>query len=148
VPRFTTLRASLSSGALLNIVRRRCDSFYYSRESTNSWQAQWLIFRLFNDATSTADVIRGSIQKFPDWVDNEIYAYNNENSLRSNTKGYGGKTLYTDSQNCDTTASSGREFYHLQFSLQEASPETFGYSVVFTPHRRYYCEASPYTECD
>jgi hypothetical protein len=32
------------------------------------------------------------IQKFPDWVDdNEIYAYNKEHSLRSNTN-YGGKT--------------------------------------------------------
>jgi len=30
--------------------------------------------------------------KFPDWVDNEIYAYKNEHSLRSNTEGYGGKT--------------------------------------------------------
>jgi hypothetical protein len=36
--------------------------------------------------------IRGCIQKFPDWVDNEIYAYNNKASLRNNTKGYGGKT--------------------------------------------------------
>jgi hypothetical protein len=36
--------------------------------------------------------IPGCIQKFPDWVDNEIYAYNNKHSLRSNTKGYGGKT--------------------------------------------------------
>jgi hypothetical protein len=34
--------------------------------------------------------MRGCIQKFPDWVDNEIYAYN-KHSLRSNTKGYGGK---------------------------------------------------------
>jgi hypothetical protein len=50
--------------------------------------------------------------------------------LRSNTKGYGGKTHYTDSQNNDTTATSGRELYHLQFSLQEASPETFGYIIV------------------
>jgi hypothetical protein len=32
------------------------------------------------------------IQKFPDWVDNEIYAYNNKHSWRSYTKGYGGKT--------------------------------------------------------
>jgi hypothetical protein len=32
------------------------------------------------------------IQKFPDWVDNEICAYNNKHSLRNNTKGYGGKT--------------------------------------------------------
>jgi len=51
--------------------------------------------------------------------------------LRSNTKGYGGKIHYTDSQNNDTTAPSGRERYHLQFSLQAASPETFGYTLVF-----------------
>jgi hypothetical protein len=27
-------------------------------------------------------------------------------------------------------ASSGRELYHLQFSLQTSSPETFGYTLV------------------
>jgi hypothetical protein len=42
-------------------------------------------------------VLRGCIQKFPDWVDNEIYAYNNRHSLRSNTKGCGGRTQKTDS---------------------------------------------------
>jgi hypothetical protein len=36
--------------------------------------------------------VRECIQKFPDWVDNEIYAYNNKHSFRSNTKGYAGKT--------------------------------------------------------
>jgi len=36
----------------------------------------------------------------------------------------------TDSQNSDTTAPSGRELYHLQFSLQAASLETFGYTLV------------------
>jgi hypothetical protein len=36
--------------------------------------------------------LRMCIQKFPDWVDNEIYAYNNKHSLRSNTKRYGNKT--------------------------------------------------------
>jgi hypothetical protein len=51
-------------------------------------------------------------------------------SLRSNTKGYGGKTHQTDSENSDTTAPSGRELYHLQFSIQAASPETFGYTFV------------------
>jgi hypothetical protein len=38
--------------------------------------------------------IRGCIQKFPDWVDNEINNKNNNNnkhSLRSNAKDYGGK---------------------------------------------------------
>jgi hypothetical protein len=74
--------------------------------------------------------LRGCIQKFPDWVDNEINN-NNKNSLRSNTKGYGGKTHWTDSQNSDTTAPSGRQLYHLQFSLQAAGPETFGYTLVY-----------------
>jgi hypothetical protein len=69
------------------------------------------------------------IQKFPDWVDNEINN-SNKHSLRSNTKGDGSKTHYTDSQNSDTTAPSGRELYRLPFSLQAASPETFGYILV------------------
>jgi len=50
--------------------------------------------------------------------------------LRSNTKRYAGKIHWIDSQNSDTTASSGRELYNLQSSLQEASPETFGYTFV------------------
>jgi hypothetical protein len=36
--------------------------------------------------------IRGCIQKFPDWAYNEINAYNNKHSSRTNTKGYGDKT--------------------------------------------------------
>jgi len=32
-------------------------------------------------------------------------------------------------------APSGREQYHLQFSLQAASPETFGYGVVLSNNR-------------
>jgi hypothetical protein len=77
-------------------------------------------------------IIRGCIQKFPDWVDNEIN--NNKRSLRRNTKGYGGKSHKSDSQNSDTTAPSGRELYHLQFSLQAVSPETFEYTLVFLFH--------------
>jgi len=34
--------------------------------------------------------VRGCIQKFQDWVDNEIN--NNKHPLRSNPKGYGGRT--------------------------------------------------------
>jgi hypothetical protein len=56
---------------------------------------------------------------------------NNKQSLWSNTKGYGDKTHYTDSQSSDTTESNGRELYHLQLSFQAASPETFGYTLVF-----------------
>jgi len=36
----------------------------------------------------------------------------------------------TDSQNSDTSALSVRELYHLHFSLQPASPETFVYTLV------------------
>jgi hypothetical protein len=74
--------------------------------------------------------IRGCIRKFLDWVINEVYAYNNKHSLRSNTNGYGSKTPYTDSQNSDTTVLSGTELYYLPFSLQAAGPETFGYTLV------------------
>jgi hypothetical protein len=53
--------------------------------------------------------------------------------LRSNTKGYEGKTDYTYSQNSDTTAPSDRELYHIQFLLQAASLETFGYTLICLP---------------
>jgi hypothetical protein len=72
------------------------------------------------------ECVRDCIQKFPDWVDNEIN--NNKHSLRSKTKGYGGDTHQTVS---DTTAPTGRELYHLQSSLQVASPETIGYTFVY-----------------
>jgi hypothetical protein len=78
----------------------------------------------------TGCCIRGLYQKVSGEIHNEIYTYKNKHSLISNTKGYGGKTHWTDSQNSDTTASSGRELYHLQFSLQAASPETSGYALV------------------
>jgi hypothetical protein len=53
--------------------------------------------------------IRQRIQKFPDRVDNEIYAYLWYYSLRSNTKDHGDKTHYTDSQNSNTTAPGSTE---------------------------------------
>jgi hypothetical protein len=65
---------------------------------------------------------------------NEInYNNNNKHSLRSNTKYYDVKIHEIDSQNSDKTAPGGRELYHLQFSLQAVSPETFGYSTRFYP---------------
>jgi hypothetical protein len=57
-------------------------------------------------------ILRGCIQTFPDWVDNEIYSYLWYYPVRSNKKGHGGKIHQTDSQNSDTTAPSGRELYH------------------------------------
>jgi hypothetical protein len=62
---------------------------------------------------------------------NETNNSNNKLSLRNNKKGYGGKTHYTNSQNSYTTAPSGKELYHLQFSLQAASPKTFGYTLIY-----------------
>jgi hypothetical protein len=78
---------------------------------------------LIRSVLHSRNEIRRCIQKFPDSV-------NNKQLLRSNTKVYGGKTHYTDSQNRDTTAPSGRELYHLQFSLQAASSEAFGYTLA------------------
>jgi hypothetical protein len=40
----------------------------------------------------TTQNIRRCIQKFPDWVDNEINNDKNKHTLRSNIKGYGNKT--------------------------------------------------------
>jgi hypothetical protein len=37
----------------------------------------------------------------------------------------------------DTTALSGRELYHLQFSLQAASSETFGYTFLSVKLQRF-----------
>jgi hypothetical protein len=59
---------------------------------------------IHNDLKKWKLQIRGYIRQFPDWVDNEIN--NNKHSLRSNTKGYGGKIHYSDSQNSDTTTES------------------------------------------
>jgi hypothetical protein len=43
------------------------------------------------------------------------------NTREATQRSYGGKTHYIDSQHSDTTAPSGRELYHLQFSLRAAS---------------------------
>jgi hypothetical protein len=61
---------------------------------------------------------------------NEITTTTTTNLLRNNTKDYGCKTHETDSQNSHTTAPYGRELYHLEFWLQAASPETFGYTFL------------------
>jgi hypothetical protein len=90
----------------------------------------WYSNELNFEHTFCRTTVWGCIQKLPDWGDNEINN-NNKHSLRSNTKCYGGKTQYTDSQNSNTTAPGGRELHHMQFSLQAASPETFGYTLLY-----------------
>jgi hypothetical protein len=71
-------------------------------------------------------VLRGCIQKFPDWVDTLAFGITRwEATLRIMAA-----KLTRLTQNSDTTAPSGKELYHLQISLQAASPETFEYSLV------------------
>jgi hypothetical protein len=49
------------------------------------------------------------IQKFPDWVDDEINNDDDNNKhARSNTNGYGGKTHWTDSQNSNACSFRSR----------------------------------------
>jgi hypothetical protein len=60
----------------------------------------------------------------------------NKYSLRSNKKGYGGKTHKTDSQNSDTTAPSGRAVPFVVLAPR-GQPETFGYTLM--------CVVSDYT---
>jgi hypothetical protein len=68
-----------------------------------------LSFRVYSsDFRNLLETYTKCIQNFPDWVNYEIYAYNNKRSLKSNTKGYGGQTRYNDSQSSDTVAPSGR----------------------------------------
>jgi hypothetical protein len=61
-----------------NIMRRIFLLLFFAYLNFNTFP-----FRLFQ--------LWGYIQKFPDWVDNEMYSYN-KHALGSNTKGYGGRT--------------------------------------------------------
>jgi hypothetical protein len=55
--------------------------------------------------------------------------------LRSNTKGYGEKKKLTRLTHQIAVqlhlVAESCTMYHLQFSLQSASPETFGYTLVY-----------------
>jgi hypothetical protein len=68
---------------------RACSFLYYALQHIEEYCNNCSESGINDDSDGQ---IRGYVQKFPDWVDNEIYAYNNKHSLRSNTKGYGGKT--------------------------------------------------------
>jgi hypothetical protein len=101
----------------MNYIRMKC---VYVLESTNLAMA-----RTFGVRTKQIFLCTRVYPEVSGLSHNKINSHNNnKHSLRSNTKGCGGKTHYTDSRNSDTTASRGRKLYHLQFSLQAASPET------------------------
>jgi hypothetical protein len=73
--------------------------------------------------------VRGYIQKFPNWVDKEIST--TINTVEKQHKGLWRQNSLDSFTNSNKTARSGREFCHLQFSLQVASPETFEHTLVF-----------------
>jgi hypothetical protein len=104
-----------------------------NKENLITWFEVYMVIKIQRNFVCENNLnIRGYIQKFPDWVDNEINNNNNKHSLRSGTRGCRGRTHWTDSQGGDAIASGGEEPGHLQFSLRAASPETFGYTLVFT----------------
>jgi hypothetical protein len=59
-----------------------------------------------------------------------LNTYNSKHPLRSSTKGYGGKTCYTDSEDSHTMAHGGRKLYYLLFSVLAVSPGAFGYTFI------------------
>jgi hypothetical protein len=69
-------------------------SIWLASVSQRSWDNHTVSYIGF--AYWIINQIRGYTQKFPNWVNNEINNNNNNNnnkhSLRSNTRGYGGKT--------------------------------------------------------
>jgi hypothetical protein len=82
--------------------RSAIETGWYTHTHThprNCWKEQIVLgskyanwnHSMYCEGRKTGIYIRGCIQKFPDWVvDNEINN-SNKHSLRSNTKGYGGK---------------------------------------------------------
>jgi len=82
---FDMFSMTLITGSDANSYQQILNTYRWYSEQAKGSQKMW------HCKECCMIVIRGYIQKFPDWVDNEIYTYNNEHSLRSNTKGYGGK---------------------------------------------------------
>jgi hypothetical protein len=74
--------------------------------------------------------VRECIQKFPDWVGKEIYIYLGITRWEATQRVMTAKRTRLTHKIAIINAPSGREQYHLQFSLQAVSPETFGYTFV------------------
>jgi hypothetical protein len=106
---------------------RSPELYHWAIPDPYEWNNSDPEFRFHTKFWSVWSNIRRCIQKFPDWVDKDIYAY------IVNTRCYPlhrDMTAKLSRLNSDTTAPSGRQLYHLQFSLQVASPEIFGYIHV------------------
>jgi hypothetical protein len=88
------------------------------------------MIQLYNYAFQPDAIYEGVSKSFRTEPITKYTLTTNKHWLRSNAKGCGDETHKTDSQNSDTTAPSGRKLYHLQFILQAAGPETFGYTLL------------------
>jgi hypothetical protein len=82
----------LSSNLYLDLPNGPFLQVYWQQFCTHSSSSSCQVLSQVTCYDLYSSHLRGCIHKFPDWVDNEIYAYNNKHSLRSNIKGYGGKT--------------------------------------------------------
>jgi hypothetical protein len=56
--------------------------------------------------------------------------FNHKRPFRSNAKGYGSRTRYTDSEDSNTMASSDGKLYYLLFLVLATSPGTFWYAFI------------------
>jgi len=71
----TFVTSTVSAILITNPVLRQCVH----------WNSKWI------SPVLGESIIRECIQKFPDWVENDVYAYLLHFSFRCNTKGYGDK---------------------------------------------------------
>jgi hypothetical protein len=71
-------------------------------------------------------VLQGCMQNFPDWAITK-WTTTIINTRWEATQ----KVMVAKFTRLTHTAPNGREMYHLQFSLQAAGPETFGYTLAY-----------------
>jgi hypothetical protein len=137
---FPSANADLGSGRF-NLGIDKCSANYSQRRTLHVKSGhfaprvglfldKFCIPRLHSAArhsTTSSHITAGCIQKFPDWVDNEIYAYNNKHSFGEATQRVMVAKLTTLTHKTATQLHLVAEgfIYHFQFTLQVASPETF-----------------------
>jgi hypothetical protein len=84
---------------------------------------------MFVKVARIPEKVRGRIQKFPDRVIMKYTLTTINTCWEATQRVTAAKLTRLTHKSSDTTAPNGRELYHLQFSLQAVSPETFGYPL-------------------
>jgi len=69
------------------------------------------------------------------WVTRNVHK--NIHRLRSNVKGYGCKTHYTESLISNTRGPRDRQLYYLLFSVLAVRLGSFGYTIIYTELIKY-----------